>query len=52
MTPPRFDEVPWLVLLNQRNCEDRCPLKEILGARELEEVGMKIYINLDVHVRM
>lgn len=41
MTPLKFDEVPWLVLLNQRDCEDQCSLKEVLGAMKLEEVGMK-----------
>ncbi|KAJ5993730.1 hypothetical protein N7451_009454 [Penicillium sp. IBT 35674x] len=41
MTPLMFDEVPWLVLLNQRDCEDRCSLKEVLGAMEPEKLGMK-----------
>jgi signal recognition particle receptor subunit beta len=41
MAPLKFDEVPWLVLLNQRDCKDRCPLKEVLKAMELEKVGMK-----------
>lgn len=41
ITPLKFDEIPWLVLLNQRDCEDRCPLKEVLETMGLEEVGMK-----------
>ncbi|KAJ5923291.1 hypothetical protein N7454_008536 [Penicillium verhagenii] len=41
MSALKFDEVPWLVLVNQLDAEDCCSSEEILKAMELESVGMK-----------
>ncbi|KAJ5646781.1 hypothetical protein N7490_003153 [Penicillium lividum] len=41
LVPTKFDEVPWLILINQRDAKGLSSLEEILGVLKLEEVGMK-----------